>query len=141
MSALFNYRPRDASAIGSAGKLPNLSRGNKLIFLFLCFKVVFTRFRAKHPVKVHVWADISTKGSTEICIFSGIMIASCYVKILEETLPFIQNVYPDGHQFMQDNDPKHTSRLACEFLEFVKLRSTTIFTVVLLCTTKIYDVM
>jgi transposase len=34
-----------------------------------------------------------------------------YTSILEEyLLPFIQDVYPDGHKFMQDNDPKHTSR-------------------------------
>ena len=27
--------------------------------------------RPKHPVKVHVWAGISWKGRTEICIFEG----------------------------------------------------------------------
>ena len=33
-----------------------------------------------------------------------------YQKILERNLlPFINNVYPDGHRLWQDNDPKHTS--------------------------------
>ena len=40
--------------------------------------------RVKHPVKVHVWAGISVKGSTRICIFSGIMKVPLYVQILEE---------------------------------------------------------
>ena len=40
-----------------------------------------------------------------------------YVEILEKTLlPFIRNVYPDSHRFMADNDPKHTSCHAKEFL-------------------------
>jgi transposase len=74
--------------------------------------------RPKHPVKVHVWAGISCRGATGVCIFDGIMDASMYTRILKTYLiPFIRDVYPTGHRFMQDNDPKHTSRRAQEFFE------------------------
>ena len=74
-------------------------------------------YRAKHPVKVHVWAGISLKGRTGICIFDGIMDAAMYVNILEGTLiPFIREVFPEGYcRFMQDNDPKHTSHYAQDY--------------------------
>lgn len=76
------------------------------------------KFRAKHPVKVHVWAGISKKGATGVCIFDGIMDRHMYTDILEKTLiPFIKDVLPDHHRFMADNDPKHTSKDAIAFLE------------------------
>ena len=67
---------------------------------------------AKHAVKVHVWAGISKRGATKICIFDQIMNAEVYVSIMEDFLvPFISSKFPDGHRYMQDNDPKHTSDL------------------------------
>lgn len=74
--------------------------------------------RAKHPVKVHVWAGISKAGATRVCIFEGIMKATLYCEILKKTLlPFIRAKFPPPnlHRFMQDNDPKHTSREAQNF--------------------------
>lgn len=69
-------------------------------------------------MKVHVWAGVSMKGATAICIFDGIMDADCYIEILRHTLlPFLHEVMPDGHRFMQDNDPKHTSKKAKQFME------------------------
>lgn len=77
--------------------------------------------KLKHPLKVHVWGGISRKGSTQLVIFGGIMNAEFYTKeILEKTLlPFIQEFFPAplSHRFWQDNDPKHTSKMAKKFLE------------------------
>ena len=51
-----------------------------------------------------------------------IMKADMYTDILGTTLlPFIQDVYPDSHKFMQDNDPKHTSRHARQWIGSAKV--------------------
>lgn len=74
--------------------------------------------RPKHPTKVHVWAGISKKGATGICIFEGTMDATLYCEILTRTLlPFLAEKFPtpNSHRFMQDNDPKHCSRAAQKF--------------------------
>ena len=66
--------------------------------------------------KVHIWAGISMRGRTGICI--GIMDAESYVSTLRQALlPLLREVYPDGHRSMQDNNPKHTSRRAGQFFQ------------------------
>ena len=45
------------------------------------------------------------------------MNAPLYTNIVQSTLvPFVRDVFPDHHQFMQDNHPKHTSRHAQYYL-------------------------
>ena len=69
-------------------------------------------------MKVHIWAGISERGPTGICIFEGVMDALLYIEVLEKALlPFLETVYPDGHGFMANYDPKHTSNAAKQFLE------------------------
>ena len=75
--------------------------------------------QAKHTLKVHVWASISARGTTKICIFDQTMDAPLYIEILRGfLLPFIEEKFQEsGYWFMQDNYSKHTSKKAKEFYE------------------------
>ena len=74
--------------------------------------------RPKHPLKVHIWAGISCRGATSVVIFIGTLVTMKLTEIFEASLiPFIRKVYPEKHQLMQDNDPKHASKVATQYLE------------------------
>lgn len=46
------------------------------------------------------------------------MKSELFIEILDKTLlPFIAAVYPDGHKFMQDNDPKHAANMTKDWLQ------------------------
>ena len=88
----------------------------------LCFRKRFQprvlKQRAKHPIKIHLWGGISKRGATNVIMFTGKINAECLRTVLQAGLvPFIRNVYPDGHRLYQDNDPKHASRLIENFFD------------------------
>ena len=63
-----------------------------------------------------MWAAISKKSRSGICIFEGYMDAVAYISILDQTLkPMIDKYYPTTRRFVQDNNPKHTSARAQQF--------------------------
>ena len=74
---------------------------------------------AEHANKVHVWAGISKRGATNICVFDQTMNGVLYTHILEwYLLPFIEKHFcGTEYCFMQDNDPKHTSQVAKDFYQ------------------------
>ena len=57
--------------------------------------------RAKHPVKVHVWAAISQSGASRIVLFNGIMNATRYTAILDQGLLPLLKKFPISHCFQQ----------------------------------------
>ena len=75
--------------------------------------------QAEHAIKVHEWAGISLRVTSKICIFDQVMDAPLYIGIQREFfLPFIRKQLSGcEYRFMQDNDPKHTSRKGREVFE------------------------
>ncbi|CAC5373100.1 unnamed protein product [Mytilus coruscus] len=72
----------------------------------------------KHPLKVHVWAGISRRGTVRILIFENIMTAAFYINpiLTSGLIPFINREYPSSYRLQQDNDPKHTANATEAFM-------------------------
>ena len=64
--------------------------------------------RTKHPYKVMVWAGISKKGATNICLIDRPVSSALYQVVLRERLP--------NGKLQQDNAPCYVSKATHEFL-------------------------
>jgi hypothetical protein len=72
----------------------------------------------KKALKVHVFAGISKKGPTPICVFEGNMDSVGYQDILNRNMvTWIHETFPCGHRLVMDNDPKHRSHTSHRFYE------------------------
>jgi transposase len=78
----------------------------------------------KERQKVMAWGGISLKGKTSLFCFTDIMDGPYYVNILEtQLLPATQRLYGRNWRLQQDNDPKHTSRVAKTFIDEKRIRT------------------
>ena len=79
--------------------------------------VLFTSMQTKTPCKSACLGRHLKEGKNRDLYFEGIMDRFLFTEILERTLvPFVESKFPDSHCFMQDNDPKHTSNYAKDFI-------------------------
>ena len=70
----------------------------------------------KDRSKIFAWGGFCVKGKTSLFCFRRIMDGKYYTEILEKHIPEIRSMLRDEWRLQQDNDPKHTSRVAQEFL-------------------------
>ena len=74
--------------------------------------------RNKHSPKLHVWGAFSARGTFPLKVFRENLFGEVYTNILKECLVTqAETLYPNGWIFQEDNDPKHTSKVAKIFRE------------------------
>jgi len=71
----------------------------------------------KNRKKIFAWGGFSKKGKVSLFCFRETMTAEFYVNILKENMGEIKRLMGKGWRLQQDNDPKHTSRLAKSYLK------------------------
>ena len=78
-------------------------------------------------IKINVWGAIHSKGVGKLIRVEGNLTAVQYVDILENALvPLYDELEAENPEFLyfqQDNDPKHTSKLAKAFLRDTDIKN------------------
>ena len=71
----------------------------------------------KDRTRINAWGGFCIKGKTSLFCFRDIMTGQFYVDIIRKHLPEANKMLGKKWRLQQDNDPKHTSRVAKEFLQ------------------------
>lgn len=66
--------------------------------------------------KWHIWRAISSQGRISLYTFNQNFNAALYTKTLKYRISEMKRKYPEGFIFMVNNDPKHTSNLAKNYM-------------------------
>ena len=75
----------------------------------------------KYSKKVNCWGAICKGGKCSLKLFTQNMDAEFYVKILKEKLNEMRSIGGKNWELQFDNDPKHKSKLAQEYLKTHKI--------------------
>lgn len=88
------------------------------------FKQSFIKETVKFPGKINVWGCFSWKGLGQLVEIEGNLDAKQFCEILTNNLQLSAHLMGLGNSFIfqQDNDPKHTSRLANYFFSSNKIK-------------------
>ena len=121
MSAQSRWRVIEDSFAGSLVKLLILNQGT--FYKNLMNKSVLATCTLYLCIGLSTWLR-STFGQGLVCeeelecVFEGIMkkFRNCLWTPWMGLFSFIENVYPEGHKFMMDNDLKHTSGYAADWM-------------------------
>ena len=82
------------------------------IYSFQYEKKLFVR-RVKHPQKIHVWGSFSNSGFGDLVLFTRTLNAIKLIDIYNTALfPSSNFLFDENWTLQEDNDPKHTSKLA-----------------------------
>lgn len=71
----------------------------------------------KDRTRINAWGGFCAAGKTNLYCFKEIMTGEVYVDIIEKHIPQIEEMLGNRWRLQQDNDPKHTSRVAKGFLQ------------------------
>lgn len=73
----------------------------------------------KHPTKVMIWSQISSKGTGHLHLVKGMMEQTQYAEVIEKRmLPQAHQWFPDGNYvFMHDKAPCHMARSVTQVLQ------------------------
>lgn len=63
--------------------------------------------KPSQDVKLNCWAAVSAEGATSLKIFKENLRGPLYQSIIEEHIPEMEEMLPDGYYFIHDNHPTH----------------------------------
>jgi transposase len=76
-------------------------------------------------LNVHIYGGISRRGPSYFTLFTGILKKEFLVEVLyPNQIAWLRRTFGEDHRFIQDNDPKHNSKFALDFLKMNKIHVT-----------------